>query len=309
MKNSIKLAVGLATSLIISVLVATSAGADELRLDTDGPCPESHPTKHQISDASTGITYWICKTEYQWEIEKIGGETHQKWLESGGNYDATADIAAAKAEQDYINNLRAQVEREAIAEARTKPNTQVCKSANYQTVYHGGGGFSSCHIYVPETNVSVTPNEPRVYPKISGPVSGPDDVITFSGQQPCPISHPISTLHVDVKAKTTKTVCLTQTHWQIQLIGGDVYEAWKSAGGAIDVSAAISEWKSEKTAINKLRLDAEASLREESEANPEVQVCKAYRYVSSYFGSGGGSMCTIFMPAKLLNPDFLENII
>ncbi|MFM1819547.1 MAG: hypothetical protein RIS61_1145 [Actinomycetota bacterium] len=308
MNRSVRISVSAVLAFAFSIFMIGSSLADEIRMDTDGTCPATHPTKHQISDASTGITYWICKTEYQWEIEKIGGDTHQKWLESGGSYDASADIAASKAEQDYINQLRAQVEQDAISEARTKPNTQVCKSANYQTVYHGSGGFSSCHTYVPETNVSTSPSSPRTYPRISGEVSGPNDVVTFSGQQTCPSSHPISTLHVDVRAKTTQTVCLTKQHWEIQLIGGEVYDAWRSANGAIDVSSALAEWKYEKLAISNLRFEAEELAKLEAEANPDVQVCKAYRYTSTFNGSGGGSVCTIYIKPFLELPELLDVI-
>jgi hypothetical protein len=301
MKRSKKMVFGLIATLLISLFLVNPVTADEVRMDTDGPCPTDYPTKHQISDASTGITYWICKSEYQWEIEKIGGDTHKKWLESGGTYDASADIAAAKAEQDYINQLRAQVERDAVAEARTKPNTQVCKQASYQTVYHGGGGFSTCHIYVPETNVSISPSTPRTFPRISGEVSGPNDVVKFNDiYKSCPASHPIKT-QVD-----SSIICLTQNHWEIQRIGGDVYDAWRSANGAIDVSAAIADWKYEKISIQLLRLDAEALLEAESQANPGIQVCKAYRFTSTFNGSGGGSICTIYIRPMLLTPELLD---
>lgn len=157
MKRSLKIAVGLVTSLLLSLVVASPAGAEVIRLDVDGPCPDGYPIKHQISDARTGVTYFNCMSQYQWDIEMIGGETHAKWLASGQTYDATQDIANWKAERAAIEKLRTDTEALAKSEAQKYPNTQICKAYNYTSIYNGSGGGSYCTIHTETVDVSVQP--------------------------------------------------------------------------------------------------------------------------------------------------------
>ena len=72
------------------------------------------------------------------------------------------------------------------------------------------------------------------------------------------------------------------------------------------MSAAIADWKYEKISIQLLRLGAETLLEAEAQVNPGVQVCKAYRFVSTFNGSGGGSICTIYIRPMLLTPELLD---
>ena len=143
MKRSLKIAIGVLVTFLISLFLVNPASAEVIRMDTDGPCPTTHPIKHQISDAQTGVTYFNCMTQYQWDIEMIGGDTHAKWLASGETYDAAQDIANWKAERAAIEKLRADTEALAKAEAIKNPNTQVCKAYSYTSTYNGSGGGSS----------------------------------------------------------------------------------------------------------------------------------------------------------------------
>ena len=160
MKRSLKIAIGVLVTFLISLFLVSPASAEVIRMDTDGPCPISHPIKHQITDAQTGVTYFNCMTQYQWDIEMIGGDTHAKWLASGEAYDATQDIANWKAELAAIEKLRADTEALAKAEAIKNPNTQICKAYNYTSTYNGSGGGSFCTIHTETVDVSVKPVEP-----------------------------------------------------------------------------------------------------------------------------------------------------
>lgn len=155
MKRSLKIVIGCIAAFIISIFLVSPAGADEIRLDVDGPCPTDYPIKQQISDARTNITYWLCITQYQWDIEMMGGETHAKWLASGKTYDATQDISNWKTEKAAIERLRLDTEALAKSEAQNNPNTQVCKAFNYTSKYNGSGGGTFCTIHTETVDVSV----------------------------------------------------------------------------------------------------------------------------------------------------------
>jgi hypothetical protein len=131
----------------------------------DGPCPIDYPIKQQISDARTNVTYFLCISQYQWDIEMMGGETHAKWLASGKTYDATQDISNWKSEKAAIEKLRLDTEALAKSEAQKNPNTQVCKAYNYTSKYNGSGGGSFCTIHTETIDVSVpAPNPTSIEP-------------------------------------------------------------------------------------------------------------------------------------------------
>lgn len=154
MKRSLKISIGILATFLLSLFLVSPAGANEVRLDVDGPCPTEYPIKQQISDARTNITYWLCVSQYQWDIEMMGGETHAKWLASGKTYDATQDILNWKAEKAAIEKLRLDTEALAKSEAQKNPNTQVCKAYNYTSKYNGSGGGSFCTIHTETVDVS-----------------------------------------------------------------------------------------------------------------------------------------------------------
>lgn len=133
-------------SFLASLVIALPAQAEVLRMDQDGLCPASHPIKGQISDARTGVTYYECKTQYDWDIEMMGGAAYQRWLDSGKTLDMTADIAYWKSEKSLIEQKRIDAEAAAKAEADANPGVQVCKSWNYESIYNGSGGGSICTI-------------------------------------------------------------------------------------------------------------------------------------------------------------------
>lgn len=156
MKRSNKLVIGLLTAVtLLAGAISPAFAVDEIRLNTDTACPDGYPIKGQVSDVRSGVTYWTCKSQYAWDIEMMGGDTHAKWLASGGTYDASQDIANWKAERVAIEKLRTDTEALAKAVAQENPNTQVCKAYSYTSTYNGSGGGSFCTIHVATVDVSV----------------------------------------------------------------------------------------------------------------------------------------------------------
>jgi hypothetical protein len=162
MKRSIKIASGVFISFLISLFLVSPANADDVRFNGDHACPALYPIKQMVIDVAANTTTTVCITQYQWDIEMMGGDTHSKWLSSGGTYDATRDIANWKAERSAIEQLRTDTEALAKAEAIKYPNTQVCKAYSYTSTYNGSGGGSFCTIHTETIDVSVRPITPPV---------------------------------------------------------------------------------------------------------------------------------------------------
>lgn len=146
MRTRSRLNLGICLALVTSLFIALPAHAEVIRMDEDGLCPASHPIKGQISDARTGVTYYECKTQYDWDIEMMGGDAYQRWIDSGKTLDMTADIAYWKAEKSLIEQKRIAAEAAAKAEADANPGVQICKSWSYESIYNGSGGGSICTI-------------------------------------------------------------------------------------------------------------------------------------------------------------------
>lgn len=146
MRISRRLALAISLSFLSAVVVASPVAADDVRFSGDHACPDLYPIKQMVVDARSGSVQTICVTQYQWDIEMIGGATHEKWIASGKTYDAHADISAWKAEKAGIELLRTTAEAEAKAAADADPGLQVCKSWNYTSIYNGSGGGSICTI-------------------------------------------------------------------------------------------------------------------------------------------------------------------
>lgn len=155
MKRSIKLALTVFTAFLLTLFLVSPASADTVSFDGDHACPTLYPIKTMVIDVRANTTTTVCLTQYEWDIQMVGGETHAKWLASGGTYDATQDISNWKAERVAIEKLRTDTEALAKSVAEANPNTQVCKAYSYTSTYNGSGGGSFCTIYVATVDVSV----------------------------------------------------------------------------------------------------------------------------------------------------------
>ena len=124
-------------------------------------------------------------------------------------------------------------------------------------------------------------------------------VLNFNGEVDCVgqyPDHPIKGMTYDVRSGSVTTQCYTQTYWDMNMIGGQVFEDFKAAvdrGSDMDVTAIIADWKAEKASIEALRVDAEARAQAEADTRPGDVICKAWSYTSRYNGSGGGSVCKV----------------
>ena len=146
MRISRRFVVVVLLSFLATAVVSSPAHADDGRFSGDHSCPELYPIKQAVIDVAANTYTTICITQYQWDIELMGGTTYEKWLASGKTYDAHADIALWKAEKAGIELLRTTAEADAKAAADADPGLQVCKSWNYTSVYNGSGGGSICTI-------------------------------------------------------------------------------------------------------------------------------------------------------------------
>ena len=59
------------------------------------------------------------------------------------------------------------------------------------------------------------------------------------------------------------------------------------------ITAAVSDYKAERIAIDALRDDAQRRAQAAADASPGDMICKAWSYTSIYNGSGGGSVCAV----------------
>jgi hypothetical protein len=111
--------------------------------------------------------------------------------------------------------------------------------------------------------------------------------------------HPIKGMTFDARSGAVSTQCYTQTYWDMNMIGGQVFDDFRAAvnqGSNYDeaaVNLVISDWKAEKAAIEALRTDAENRAQVAADAHPGDMICKAWSYTSKYNGSGGGSVCMV----------------
>jgi hypothetical protein len=124
-------------------------------------------------------------------------------------------------------------------------------------------------------------------------------VLNFPGEVDCATvypDHPIKGMTYDARSGAVSTQCYTQEYWDMNLIGGKVFEDYQAAlslGQTFDAATIIADWKSEKVAIEALRVDAEVRAQTGADASPGDVVCKAWSYTSIYNGSGGGSVCKV----------------
>lgn len=132
--------------------------------------------------------------------------------------------------------------------------------------------------------------------------------VTFDGDVSCPAEYPIKYAEFNVATGKQITVCHTETYHQANIIGGEVFQNYVNSGGTLDISQAIAQYRQEQQRINDQRTNAEAQALAEAQANPGVEVCKSWSYMSTFNGSGGGGTCvTIPLAAKSIDNTIAAN--
>ena len=126
--------------------------------------------------------------------------------------------------------------------------------------------------------------------------------LNYEGEVTCPDSNPIKGMTFDARSGHVSTQCYTQFYWDANMMGGEVFmefdaviRAGYTPGTAMieRVTAAVSDWKAERIAIDALRDDAQSRAQAAADASPGDVICKAWSYTSRYNGSGGGSVCAV----------------
>lgn len=126
--------------------------------------------------------------------------------------------------------------------------------------------------------------------------------LNFEGEVSCPDSNPIKGMTFDARSGHVSTQCYTQFYWDANMMGGEVFmefdaviRAGYTPGAAMieRVTAAVSDWKAERVAIDSLREDAQRRAQAAADDSPGDVICKAWSYTSRYNGSGGGSVCAV----------------
>ena len=126
--------------------------------------------------------------------------------------------------------------------------------------------------------------------------------LNYEGEVTCPSSNPIKGMTYDVPTGRVTTQCYTQFYWDANMMGGELFmefDAVVSANQVPDaaltarVAQAVSDWKTERIAIDGLRDDAQRRAQAAADASPGDVICKAWSYTSRYNGSGGGSVCAV----------------
>ena len=171
-------AITLATSLVISMMIAPPAGAAPasnsaymIDYSTDIVCPQSHPIKGQTSNAATGVTTFQCYTQFYWDAYLMGGQAYMDFdaaIKAGRGFDSdvisavSLAVANYKVERTAIDALRDDAQRRAQAAADASPGDVICKAWSYTSVYNGSGGGSVCAVNNNPVDVSVRqPVEPQ----------------------------------------------------------------------------------------------------------------------------------------------------
>lgn len=127
----------------------------------------------------------------------------------------------------------------------------------------------------------------------------PNRVLDFPGEVDCQgqyPDHPIKGMTFDARSGAVSTQCYTQTYWDMNMIGGQVFEDFKVAvdqNRDFDATEIIADWKAEKASIEALRVDAQKRAQADADAKPGDVICKSWSYTSRYNGSGGGSVCAV----------------
>ena len=165
-------AITLATSLVISMMIAPPAGATPasnsaymINYSSDIICPQSHPIKVQTDNT------FQCYTQFYWDAYLMGGQAFMDFdaaIKAGRGFDtdviAAVSLAVAnyKVERIAIDALRDDAQRRAQAAADASPGDVICKAWSYTSVYNGSGGGSVCAVNNNPVDVSVRqPAEPQ----------------------------------------------------------------------------------------------------------------------------------------------------
>ena len=91
--------------------------------------------------------------------------------------------------------------------------------------------------------------------------------LRFDGDVSCPADYPIKYGESTLDGGYF-TTCHTDTYYQANLIGGEVFQNYVNSGGTLDISQAIAQYRQEQQSITDQRANAEAQALAEANANP-----------------------------------------
>lgn len=153
------------TSLSVSTGAVASDpnyGGDTVTYENqEASCPSSHPVRTGVGGSL------VCVRQQDWDVYLIGGDIHQEYRDSGGTLDVGTAIEDYRQEQNNIQSLQENAQREAEAEAARNPGVQVCRNWSYTSQYSGSGSGGVCTIVPLQTSSVVeTDRTSSVYQRV-----------------------------------------------------------------------------------------------------------------------------------------------